>query len=48
VLSFGGMATSCRNFIAEFEASQRNLAEDVHRQNQRERTRYRQAGLGGG
>jgi hypothetical protein len=48
VLSFGGMATSCRNFIAEFEAAQRSVAEDVHRQNQRERTRYRQAGLGGG
>ena len=43
VLSFGGMATSCRNFIAEFEAAQRSLAEDVHRQNLRERNRYRQA-----
>jgi hypothetical protein len=47
VLSFGGMASSCRNFIADLESSRRTLAEELRRQNQIEQNRFRQAAARG-
>ena len=41
VLSFGGMASSCRNFIRSLSAGENDLAETMERINRREGSRFR-------
>jgi predicted RNA-binding protein with PIN domain len=41
VISLGGLASSCRNFIEDVENALANLDDDIENYNRRERHRYR-------
>ena len=43
VISLGGMASSCSNFIQDVEAVQADLQRDLKRYNLRERTKFNRA-----
>jgi predicted RNA-binding protein with PIN domain len=43
VISLGGLAASCLNFIGDVENTLSELAEDIHHHNRKERDRFRRS-----